>query len=100
MAGVDLTVKILREIRDGIQSTNQRLDQTNQRLDQTNQGLDQVNLRLDHVETALLDLAGQQRFVVRYVKALSEREGRIDGEVADLRTRVEVLEKKVAGKRR
>jgi septal ring factor EnvC (AmiA/AmiB activator) len=86
MAGADLTVKILREIRDEIRNTNQRLDQTNQ--------------RLDKVDGTLLDLAEQQRFVVRYVKALSERDSRMDVDVADLRARVEVLEKKVGGKRR
>ncbi len=43
----DLTIEILREIRDGIdvmrQDFNQRLDQTNERLDQTNQRLERVD---------------------------------------------------------
>ncbi len=37
-----------------------------------NQRLDSTNQRLDLVETTLLDLAEQNRFIVRYTKALSE----------------------------
>ncbi len=55
----DLTVRILTEIRDEIRQTNVRLDQTNSRLDGT-------NVRLDKVEEALLELATQQRFIVKH----------------------------------
>ncbi|MBI2898452.1 MAG: hypothetical protein HYY06_33180 [Deltaproteobacteria bacterium] len=98
MSPTDLTVEILREIRDEIRTTNQRLDMTNQRLDMTNQRLDQSNQRLDNVEHALLDLAEQQRFVVRYMKALSERDSRLDADFLDLRARVDALESKVFGR--
>src|SRR5262245_53447085 len=106
-AGGDLTVKILREIRDEIRSTNHRLDQTNHRLeqtnhrlDQTNHRLDQTNERLDKMETTLLDLAQQQRFVVRYMKTLSERDSRLAASVGELRARVDALEKRANGRRR
>jgi len=89
MAG-DVTVQILREIRDEIRGLGGRIDQTNERLDQTNE-------RLGKVEGAVLDVAAQQRFVVRYLKALTGRDRRLEADVAELQGRVEVLEK--TGKR-
>jgi hypothetical protein len=69
MADPDITVEILKEIRDEIRGTNARLDAANGRLDTTNGRLDAVEQtlsnRLGAVETTLLDLAEQQRFVVR-----------------------------------
>ena len=60
MTSDDLTVEILKQIRDGIrdmqQDFNARLDQTNARLDQTNERLDESNTRLERVEQGLLDL--------------------------------------------
>lgn len=53
----NLTVEILRDIRDGVQQTNTRLDQTNTRLDQTNARLDrmgeELNARLDQTNDRL-----------------------------------------------
>jgi cell division protein FtsB len=50
----NLTVEILKQIRDGVHRTNERLDQTNQRLDQTNERLEQgfaeTNRRLSKLE--------------------------------------------------
>ena len=61
MAGSDITVEILREIRDEIRGTNARVDATNGRLDTSNGRLDTMehvlSQRLGAVETALLDLA-------------------------------------------
>lgn len=96
----DLTVEILKEIRDSIRSLqsdfNQRLDQTNERLDQTNQRLDQNNQRLERVEHGLndlgkfmrqiaLDQAEHERFHSNHVTIL-------ETDVADLKRRVESLE--------
>jgi chromosome segregation ATPase len=47
MEPADLTVQILREIRDGVNLIGARVDQTNARLDQTNARLGQTNARLD-----------------------------------------------------
>ena len=98
MSGSDITVEILKDIRDEIRSTNQRLDSTNQRLDSTNQRLGRVETtltsRLGAVETALLDLAEQQRFVVRYTKAIAERDWRLETRVDSLEARVDKLESK------
>jgi methyl-accepting chemotaxis protein len=96
----DLTIEILREIRDGIRDLrgdfNARLDQTNARLDQTNARLDQTNARLENVEHGLTDLgkfmrqialdqAKHERFHVHHVERLEE-------DVTDLKVRVLRLE--------
>ncbi len=53
----DITVEILKDIRDGVRQTNTRLDQTNARLDQMgeelNARLDQTNSRLDQTNSRL-----------------------------------------------
>ena len=50
----DLTVKILREIRDEAKQTNVRLDQTNARLDglqhEMHESIGQTNARLDGLQ--------------------------------------------------
>ena len=90
----DVTVEILKQIRDGI--TTLRVD-FNQRQDQTNQRLDQTNQRLERVEQGLLDLgqfmrqlaldqARHERFHAQHVDVL-------DKDVKDLQARVQVLEK-------
>ncbi len=105
----DLTIHLLREIRDGIGQTNTRLDQTVARLDQTVLRLDQsierqdgTNLRLDrvegslvHVEASLVDLAEQQRFVVRHLKALTSRDRRLEKDFDALKIRVDAIEKRI-----
>jgi len=96
MAEDSVTVQVLKEIRDEVRQTNERLDQTNERLDQTNERLDRTRTelsgRLGHVESALVELAEQQRFVVRWLKAKGERDRRLEGEVAVLRSRVDAIE--------
>lgn len=101
----ELSIEILKQIRDNTALTNERLDQTNQRLDQTNERLDQTNERLGRVETRLgrveqgvldlgkfmrqiaLDLAKQERWHDAHVKILEK-------DVARLSSRVTRLEKK------
>lgn len=60
----DLTVEILKQIRDEIRLTRTDLSE---RIDQTNSRLDQTNSRLDQVKSTLLELATQQRFVVKSI---------------------------------
>jgi chromosome segregation ATPase len=99
----DITVQILREIRDGIHELrndfNARLDQTNARLDQTNARLDQSNARLERVEHGLedlgkfmrqiaLDLAKQERFRTHHVEILAVDVNDLKGRVARLEERV------------
>jgi cob(I)alamin adenosyltransferase len=95
MAGGDVTVEILKEIRDEIRSL--RVD-SNGRFDEVR---DEVHLlrtetaeRFGVVETALLDLAEQHRFVVRSNRATAERESRLEPRVTSLESRVDKLESK------
>lgn len=106
----ELTVAILREIRDGVRETrdevkrtrsdlSERIDQTNRRLDETNGRLDETNARLGRVEErlgkveeTLQDLAAQQLMLTRYVKNVVDRH---EEAIADLRERLARLETKV-----
>jgi chromosome segregation ATPase len=106
MAGGDLTIEILKNIRDEIRGVNGRLDAVNGRLDVTNERLDVVterldvtigrldvtNERLDTVESTLLDLAEHQRLVERHTRVLAERDLRQERRVDELAVRVEKLE--------
>jgi chromosome segregation ATPase len=97
-----ITVEILKQIRDEIRTTREdlggRIDQTNQRLDQTNQRLDQTNQRLDHVEGTLVELATQNAFLVRHAKRVSARDKRFQGELDELRKRVDDIEERLPPK--
>jgi septal ring factor EnvC (AmiA/AmiB activator) len=107
MAGDDLTIEILKNIRDDVRGvhaeqtkTNQRLDVISERLDLTIARLDVTNERLDTVESTLLDLAEQQRSVVRYTRALAERDIGLERPVDELEIRVEKLETDQLGRER
>ncbi len=102
MMATDITVQILKEIRDGVVGTNERIDRTNERLEQTNERLEQTNERLEQtnerlsaVETALVDLATQQRFVVRSLRTLAARDHRFADDLDELRARVDAIEKRL-----
>jgi hypothetical protein len=82
----DLTVAVLREIRDEVRGTNKRLDATNQRLDSLELS---VSTRLDVVEHTLQGVAGQLVILGRYVK----------NSIEDLRERVTRLETAPSKKR-
>lgn len=99
----ELTVAILREIRDGVRETRDEvrrtrddlsgmIGQTNARLDQTNTRLDQTNARLATVEETLRDLAAQQLILARYVKNVVDRH---EEAIADLRERLARVETKL-----
>lgn len=101
MADADLTVAVLREIRDAVRTTNDKLDQTrdavrttNDKLDQTRvelgQRIDETNQRLDVVETTLKDLAGQQLILTRYIKNVVDRHDQAIDELRERVTRLEV----------
>jgi hypothetical protein len=53
----DLTIEILKQIRDELVTTRTTLSES----------IAQTNHRLSGVEVTLLDLAEQQRFVVRHL---------------------------------
>ena len=89
----DLTIVVLREIRDSIremrQDFNERLDQTNARLDQSNARLERVEHGLQDLGTFMrriaLDQAKHERFHSHHVERLEE-------DVSDLKVRVQRLE--------
>ena len=88
----DITVEILREIRDGIHETNARLDQTNARMEQ---GFDALSRRLVESElrtaTALVDLAGSVREVTDLLRSqndLRPRVERCEAEIGALKKRL------------
>ncbi|HEY5944652.1 MAG TPA: hypothetical protein VIV40_04140 [Kofleriaceae bacterium] len=80
MTDSEITTTILRQIRDGIQRLDARLDETNTRID----GLDQRGMVVEHI---LRDVHGQVLVLIRHVK-------KQDGVVDDVRKRVTKLEKK------
>jgi uncharacterized protein (DUF3084 family) len=106
MAGSDITVEILKDIRDEIRGARTELgaeirgvrtdlrEEIRGLRDDTNQRLDATNQRLDVVETTLLDLAEQNRFIVRYTRALSEHHADVEPRVSALEDRVDKLESK------
>ena len=93
MTDSDLTVAILREIRDAVIKTNARLDDTNTRLDKGFAGVVTVlkhhDTRFAAIEGQLKQLSGEVVLLGRYVKNRSEKELR------DLKARVARLERKV-----
>ena len=103
----DLTIQVLRQIRDEIvttrtdlgariERTNERIERTNERIDRTNERIDENNQRTARIEHTLLDLAEQQRFVVRHLKTLTERDRRLEEDITEIRGRLDVVEKKLA----
>ncbi len=102
----DITVQILRDIRDAIVQTNTRLGETNTRLDQLNSGqlqlatevqqtnsrLDQTNSRLDHLYSGQLQLATE---VYAMGGTLGDIRELFVGR-RDLRHRVERCEREIA----
>ena len=91
----DLTVSILREIRDEVRKTNQRLDQTNERLDQTNERLERLERRQTETEVrlatelvAVASAVGELTELLRQDRALRQR-------VDDHERRISAVEQKV-----
>jgi hypothetical protein len=91
--------EILKQIRDGVTQTNERLDQTNERLDQTNECLDETNERLDRVErrqtememrlaTELVAVAG----AVRELRDAFLEDRKLRETVSDHERRIKLLE--------
>ena len=100
MGSDDLTIEILKSIRDEARLTNERLEQTNERIEQTNERIDQTNLQLVQLgenlsrrivesemrtATAITDLAGTVRDLVTVLRSNN-----------DLRPRLERCEQDIA----
>jgi chromosome segregation ATPase len=102
MGGSDITVEILKDIRDEIRGVRTELREEmhgvrtdlHEEIIGVRTELQKHTERFGAVEKALLDLAEQQRFVVRYTKVISERDLRLEPRLSALETRVEKLESK------
>ncbi len=92
----DITVQILREIRDGIHEMrndfNARLDETNNRLDQRDAHLDRIEHGLDNLGQVMrqfaLGQAKHERFHTHHVEILEVDVNDLKGRVARLEERV------------
>jgi hypothetical protein len=86
----DLTIEILKDIRDEVRQTNARLDQTNERVET---GLAEVSRRIVESEirtsTAIVELAGTVHEMTEVLRAQN-----------DLRPRVERCEHDIAALQR
>jgi len=91
MAGSDITVEILKDIRDDVRGVRTEF---REQIAGVRTELQKHTERFGVVENALLDLAEQQRFVVRYTKAISERDSRLEPRLSALEARVDKLESK------
>lgn len=94
MEQTDLTLAVLREIRDEGKRTNERLERTNERLEQTNERLEQLTRRVVDSElrtaTALTALAGSVNELSAMLKQdrdLRHRVERCEHDIAELKTR-------------
>ena len=102
MAASDITVEILKDIRDELRGVRTELrdeirgvrTEVHDLRTETHEFRTETNERLEQVESAFLDLAEQQRFVVRYTPAISERDARLEPRVSALEGRVDKLESK------
>ena len=104
MTDSEITIAILKDIRDAVRGTNDRIETLDKNLSTRIEGLssrvdeldrslsariDQTNERLSIVETTMRDLATQLVMVGRYVK------NRTEVAIEDLLERVARLEAKV-----
>jgi hypothetical protein len=95
MGGSELTVEILKEIRDEIRVL--RVD-TNVQFEGLRGGIQQLradtNERFGVVESSLFDLTEQRQFLLRYARLRSERDAGIEARMSALESRVDKLESK------
>ena len=99
MTDDELTLAVLRDIREEAKKTNERLDRTNERLDQTNERLDQTREELSQrivegelrTATAITELAGtvgEVRDLLREGLTLRDRVARNEGEILRIKDRL------------
>ncbi len=106
MESTDVTIEVLKGIRQDIHELGSRIDGTNERLDalreETNERLDATNERLDtmsrrivesevRTSTAIADLAGTVREMTAVLRAANElrpRLERCEQDIADIKRRV------------
>lgn len=92
----DLTIHVLREIRDKIDGTNQRLDRTNERLERVEMRVDNLTTRMiendARVATELVEVAGTNRQILGLLRDrfdLRDRVERCEHDIAELKRKVD-----------
>ena len=93
MEAENLTIEVLKEIREEGKKTNERLNETNEKLNETNDKLDQTNVRIDQMRdelsrrivesemrtaTAITALAGTVGDLVTFLKQDRDLRPRVD----------------------
>lgn len=86
----DLTVTILKEIRDEVRGTNSRIDKMNTEM---NVRFSEMNFRFEVIETTLKDLAEQMVMLARGVKGALEVRSTVERRLDDHERRLADLEK-------
>jgi septal ring factor EnvC (AmiA/AmiB activator) len=81
----DLTIEILKQIRDGVTQTNEQLDQTNERLDRVERRQSEMETRL---ATELVAVAG----AVRELRDVLVEDRKLRDTVRDHERRIRSLE--------
>jgi hypothetical protein len=78
-APVNLSVRILKEIRDEVRRTNERLDATNERLGAMHAGLSQRIVESElRTATAITELAATVRDMTSVLRAQNDLRPRVD----------------------
>ena len=94
MAGepMSITVRILKEIRDEVRRTNERLDATKERLDAMHAGLSQRIVESElRTATAITELAATVRDMTSVLRAQNDLRPRVDRcerDIAELKGRL------------
>lgn len=94
MEPTDLSIEILKGIREEGRRTNERLDETNSRLDETNSRLDALRDELSRrivesevrTATAITELAGTVREMTSFLKQTNDLRPRVEQCEDDIRT--------------
>jgi hypothetical protein len=102
MGGSDITVEILKEIRDEIRvlraDTNVQFNGVRVEIQGVRGEILQLradtNERFGVVESSLLDLTEHRHSFVQYARAMSERDARLEARFGALESRVDKLESK------
>jgi hypothetical protein len=79
MEPTDITVEILRDIRDEVRNTNVRIDHTNERLDTMREELSRRIVESEvRTSTAIADLAGTVREMTQVLRAANDLRPRVE----------------------
>lgn len=96
MEPADLTLQVLREIRDETKKTNQRIEQMNsqfnERFERMDHRFERMDQRFEVVETVLRDLAQQMVTLSRGVKSALEVRANTESRLEDLERRMTAVE--------